>query len=89
MIPVLLPAVASLSAYTTYVSIRSILNVRTYEEKTEKAAKWSGTVEDQLWQTRKTEAAGLLAVSPPSDEYEANSDFAYAIVNPIGAVSYA
>lgn len=67
MIPFLLPAVAALSAYATNLSVRSIMNMRTYEEKSKKAAKWLGAAEDQLWQTRKTEAAGLLAVSPPPD----------------------
>ena len=53
------------SAYGTYLSYRSIASLRKYEEKSEKAAKWSNTAEQQLYKTRITQASGLGAVSVP------------------------
>lgn len=53
---------AALSAYGLYMSYISITNLRQYEEKSEKAAKWSGEAERQLHKTRTTQATGALSV---------------------------
>jgi len=63
MIPLLLPCVVGASGYALYTSIASIQNVRTYEEQTKQAAKISNIAEEQLNNTRTTEAAGALATA--------------------------
>lgn len=52
-----------LSGYTLYQSLGSISNVKTYEEKAEKAADWSNSAKKQLWDTRYTIGTGLVSVS--------------------------
>ena len=54
---------AASSAYGIYLSYHSITSLRRYEEKSEKAAKWSNTAGHQLYKTRVTQASGLGAVS--------------------------
>lgn len=54
-----------LSTFGLYRSVASILNIRIYEEKAEKAADWSNTAKKQLWDTRYTIGAGFISVSPP------------------------
>ncbi|PSK46090.1 hypothetical protein C1H76_8847 [Elsinoe australis] len=52
---------ATLAGYGIYVSWISITNLRQYEEKSEKAAKWSNEAARQLHTTRTTQAAGMVA----------------------------
>ena len=52
----------TLSGYGLFNSWIAITNLRQYEEKSEKAAKWSNTAADQLHRTRTTQASGLIAV---------------------------
>ena len=54
---------ACLSAYALYLSYMSITDSQKYEEKTEKAAQYSNTAEQQLHKTRTTLASGTAAVS--------------------------
>ena len=53
---------ALLSAYGLYLSYTSIKKLQQYEEKSEKAAKWSNTAAEQLHKTRTTQASGAFAV---------------------------
>ncbi|GAB7339697.1 hypothetical protein MBLNU457_6270t1 [Dothideomycetes sp. NU457] len=50
------------SLYGLAVSYFSITNLQKYEEKSEKAAKYSGTAEHQLHKTRTTQASGALSI---------------------------
>lgn len=50
------------SAYAMYQSITSIVNIRKYETKAEKAAEWSNTARDRLWDTRYTIGTGFVSV---------------------------
>ena len=54
------------SLYGLAVSYFSITNLQRYEEKSEKAAKYSGTAEHQLHKTRTTQASGALSVRTAS-----------------------
>lgn len=54
---------ALLAVYGGFQSFLAIQNLRQYEATTKKLAKWSKTVEDQLWNTRKTQGAGAVTVS--------------------------
>ncbi|ROV87347.1 hypothetical protein VMCG_10702 [Cytospora schulzeri] len=49
------------SGYATYQSVASILNIRKYEEKAERAAEWSHTAEKRLWDTRYTIGTGFVS----------------------------
>lgn len=51
-----------ISGYATYQSATSILNIRKYEEKAEKAAEWSNTAKQRLWDTRYTIGTGFVSV---------------------------
>ncbi|KAK0622662.1 hypothetical protein B0T14DRAFT_405133, partial [Immersiella caudata] len=53
--------IACTSAYSLYHSSQSIPKLRKYEEKAEKAAKWSNTAERRLWDTRYTVGAGVAS----------------------------
>ena len=55
-----------ISTYGVYLCYNSITSLRKYEEKSERAAKWSNTAERQLYKTRVTQASGLAAVSARS-----------------------
>lgn len=63
VLDVLHAAQACLSAYALYLSYISITDSQKYEEKTKKAAQYSGTAEQQLHKTRMTLASGTAAVS--------------------------
>lgn len=52
---------AILTSYTALLSYTSIVKLRKYEEKTEKAAGYSNTVEHQLHKTQTTMTSGALA----------------------------
>lgn len=51
-----------ISGYATYQSTTSILNIRKYEEKAERAAEWSNTAKQRLWDTRYTIGTGFVSV---------------------------
>lgn len=53
---------ALLSVYGLYLSYNSIRNLQQYEEKSEKAAKWSNTAAKQLHKTRTTQASAATTV---------------------------
>ncbi|POS69627.1 hypothetical protein DHEL01_v211977 [Diaporthe helianthi] len=53
--------IALISAYAMYQSILSMANVKKYESKAEKAAEWSNTARDRLWDTRYTIGTGFLS----------------------------
>ncbi|KAI9702705.1 MAG: hypothetical protein M1820_006089 [Bogoriella megaspora] len=53
---------AFVSGYGLFVSYVSITNLQKYEEKSEKAAKWSEAAAEQLHKTRTTQAAGAIAI---------------------------
>lgn len=55
-------ALTLVSGYATYQSTASILNIRKYEEKAERAAEWSNTAKKRLWDTRYTIGAGFASV---------------------------
>ncbi|ROW01040.1 hypothetical protein VSDG_02852 [Cytospora chrysosperma] len=54
-------ALTLVSGYATYQSTASILNIRKYEEKAERAAEWSNTAKKRLWDTRYTIGAGFAS----------------------------
>ena len=56
-------AIACLSAYGLSHSARSIPKLKKYEDKAERAAKWSNTADKRLWDTRYTVGAGCVLVS--------------------------
>jgi len=60
--PILHLAQAGLSAYSLYHAYISITNLRQYEEKSEKAAEWSGTAEHELHKNRTTQTSSALSV---------------------------
>jgi hypothetical protein len=51
------------SASLIYKISLSIQNLRVYEETSEKAAEWSNTAANQLYQTRVTQASAVASVS--------------------------
>nr|OQO31256.1 hypothetical protein B0A51_01007 [Rachicladosporium sp. CCFEE 5018] len=51
-----------LALYTAQKSYIAISNLQTYESATEKAAKYSKTIENELWKTRKTQGMGGVMV---------------------------
>ncbi|OCK80747.1 hypothetical protein K432DRAFT_381917 [Lepidopterella palustris CBS 459.81] len=55
-------ALSALSAYGLYISYLCISKLRQYEERSEKAAKWSNTAADQLYKTRATQTSAAVAV---------------------------
>jgi len=55
-------AQAATSAYGLYCVYVSGTNLQKYEDKTERAAKYSNTAEHQLHKTRVTQASGGAAV---------------------------
>ena len=63
-------AQAGLSAYSLYHAYISITNLRQYEEKSEKAAEWSATVEHELHKTRTTQT---FVECSPGMQVSANS----------------
>lgn len=50
------------SGYATYQSTASILNIKKYEDKAKRAAEWSNTAKQRLWDTRYTIGAGFVSV---------------------------
>ncbi|KAF2139647.1 uncharacterized protein K452DRAFT_195237, partial [Aplosporella prunicola CBS 121167] len=50
------------SAYALYFSYISVTNLQKYEKKTEKAAEWSSTAEEQLHKTRTTQGSAVLTI---------------------------
>src|SRR3989337_242146 len=62
---VLHTAQAAFGAYNLYLASISISNLQQYEEKSEKAAKYSNVAENQLHKTRTTQASGTIAVIIP------------------------
>jgi hypothetical protein len=60
--PVLHSAQFCLSAYSLFHAYISITNLQQYEEKSEKAAKYSSTAAHDLHKTRTTQTSGTLAV---------------------------
>ncbi|CAF9932555.1 MAG: hypothetical protein HETSPECPRED_008397 [Heterodermia speciosa] len=56
---------AILSVLAAHKSYIAIINLRKYEEKSERAAKYSQTAADQLWKTRVTQgsSASVIALS--------------------------
>jgi len=52
-----------IEVYTLSLSYRSISNLRVYEDKAQKAAKYSNVAQHQLHKTQVTEASGVGAVS--------------------------
>ena len=58
-----LPLLATLSTYGLHLSYQNITRLRAYEEKSEKAAKWSDTVAERLRRTRTTQTSGTVTVS--------------------------
>lgn len=66
----ILPAgIALISTYAANLSYHAIRNVRTYEDQTKQAAKYSNIAEDALHETRTTEGAGAIAVRPQLRSY--------------------
>ncbi|ROW00421.1 hypothetical protein VPNG_07933 [Cytospora leucostoma] len=58
----LLSIVISLvSGYATFQSFASIVNIKKYEEKAQRAAEWSNTAEKRLWDTRYTIGTGFVS----------------------------
>jgi len=55
-------AQAALSSYGLYHSYQCITKLRQYEERSEKAAKYSNTAAEQLRKTRTTQASAAIAV---------------------------
>ncbi|KAJ9637286.1 hypothetical protein H2201_001685 [Coniosporium apollinis] len=62
LLPALHGVQAALSAYGLYIAYHSITNLHKYEEKSEKAAKYSNTAAHQLHKTRTTQASGTVAI---------------------------
>ena len=58
-------AQALLSCYGLYHSYQCIMKLRQYEERSEKAAKYSKTAAEQLYKTRTTQASAAIAVRFP------------------------
>ncbi|KUI63533.1 hypothetical protein VM1G_10257 [Cytospora mali] len=54
-------AITLVSGYATYQSTASIINIKKYEEKAERAAEWSHTAKKRLWDTRYTIGAGFMS----------------------------
>lgn len=50
------------SAYAGFFNYESIIHAQHYETRTERAAKYSSTADEQLWQSRKTLGSGAVAV---------------------------
>lgn len=51
------------SGYALNQSVTSIANIKKYEKKAEKAAEWSNTAKQRLWDTRYTIGTGFVSVS--------------------------
>ncbi|KAK5012943.1 hypothetical protein BJ546DRAFT_951390 [Cryomyces antarcticus] len=63
VLPALHSIQACLGAYGLYLSYISITDLQRYEEKSEKAAKYSTTAEHQLHKTRTTQVSGALTIT--------------------------
>lgn len=50
------------SGFALAQSVTSILNIKKYESKAERAADWSNTAKQRLWDTRYTIGAGFISV---------------------------
>lgn len=50
------------SGFAAAQSVTSILNIKKYESKAERAAEWSYTAKQRLWDTRYTIGAGFVSV---------------------------
>lgn len=55
-------AISLVSGYATYQSFASIVNIKKYEDRAQKAAEWSNTAERRLWDTRYTIGTGFVSV---------------------------
>lgn len=64
MLFLLIPLLA-LTTYTLHLSYNNITRLQQYEERSEKAAKYSNTVAQRLSKTRKTQTSGTLVVRTP------------------------
>lgn len=60
---VLVLGISATSLYAARSSYIAIVNLRKYEERSERAAKYSETAAHQLYQTRVTQASSAGAVS--------------------------
>ena len=60
----LAPIISLVSLYAAQKSYIAITNLRQYEERSERAAKYSDTAAHQLWKTRATQGSSAGAVSP-------------------------
>ncbi|OCK95959.1 uncharacterized protein K441DRAFT_686316 [Cenococcum geophilum 1.58] len=56
-------AQAILSCYGLYHSYQCIMKLRQYEERSEKAAKYSNIAAEQLYKTRTTQASAAIALA--------------------------
>lgn len=51
-----------ISGYATYQSANSIVNIKKYEEKAQRAAEWSNTAKQRLLDTQYTIGTGFVSV---------------------------
>jgi hypothetical protein len=62
-LPFVQVGIALLGAYGLFLSVHAILNLTQYLSTSQKLAKLSSTAQDQLQQTRNTQAMGLFSVA--------------------------
>ena len=60
----LAPIISIISLFAAQKSYIAITNLRQYEERSERAAKYSDAAAHQLWKTRATQGSSAGAVSP-------------------------
>jgi len=60
----LLLAISAISLYAARSSYIAIINLRKYEERSQRAANYSETAAHQLYKTRVTQASSAAAVRP-------------------------